>query len=407
MPKSLADISLKQKKLLLVIAATFVLIFGVGFLFNFSSEEVTNAEPLPEKELFDVTKDATDQSYWLYKSEQDLYKANLESMQAKEQAEANKQNLVAQQQKIQDSLLENDLITENKIAELKRRLEILEQANREKVELNPELPEIDNSFPVQDTVIPRLNSIYSDEFELSSTDSNYKPDNYIPSGTYVKAVLLNGLDVSVGMEAQQNPIPILLKLKNMGSLPNGFKSKMKSCRMIATAYGDVSSERAKVRVEKLSCVSHKGKIIETDISGYVVAKDGKEGIRGKMITRDGELLQTGVISGLLSGLGKAVSEGASTTAISPLGATKVISSKDKIKAAAGEGTGNAFELLSKYAIKRMERLQPVIQISAGREVEVVFNQGSEFGAKKSTQAVKKIVKQANTLENIFSPGSLP
>lgn len=174
---------------------------------------------------------------------------------------------------------------------------------------------------------------------------------------------------------------------------------MKDCRIIAAAYGDISSERAYLRLEKLSCIELDGTVIETDVDGYVSGEDGKNGMRGNVIIRDGEVLKRGFLGGLFSGLGKATTQSLATTSISPLGATNTIQGKDVFKSAASEGVGDAFELMARYNIQRAEQYQPIIQISAGRIVDVVFHSGSKFGERKNRKMEDKV--EGPKVGNIF------
>jgi conjugal transfer pilus assembly protein TraB len=228
--------------------------------------------------------------------------------------------------------------------------------------------------------------IFSEFLALNSSLEKETPhiDSYIPAGSYARAVLLSGVDVSAGISSQTVPKPVLLRLVHKGSLPNKAVGKMKDCRIIAAAYGDLSSERAYMRLEKLSCTEQDGHVIETDVDGYISGEDGKNGIRGNVVMRDAEVLRRGFMGGLLSGLGKASSSSFSSTSISPFGSINTSNAKgaDIFKQAGAEGAGGAFELMAKYNIQRAEQYQPVIQISAGRVVDVVFHSGSPFGEKR-------------------------
>jgi conjugal transfer pilus assembly protein TraB len=242
-------------------------------------------------------------------------------------------------------------------------------------------------------------SIFSETFALASSDEKTSPhhDSYIPAGSYAKAVLLSGVDVSVGVSSQTNPQPVLLRLVHPGSLPNHFVGKMRDCRIIAAASGELSSERAQFRLEKLSCIEPDGQVIETDVDGYISGEDGKNGMRGRLVIRDAELLKRGFLGGLLSGLGKATSQSFNTTSVSPLGSVSTVRGADIFKQAGAEGAGNAFELMAKYNIQRAEQYQPVIQISAGREVTVVFHSGRAFGEHR----VKKPKPPESKIESFF------
>jgi conjugal transfer pilus assembly protein TraB len=232
-------------------------------------------------------------------------------------------------------------------------------------------------------------SIFSETIAVSVTESVLPHiDSFIPAGTYVKAVLLNGLDISAGISSQANPQPVLLRLVDLGSLPNHAKNRLKDCRVIAAAHGELSNERVNMRLEKLSCVQEDGHVIESEVSGFVNGLDGKNGVRGKVVLRDAEVLKRGFMGGLLSGLSKA-SLG-SKEGPSAFGAMDAKGSLNLFKNAGMEGTGDAFELMAKYNIQRAEQYQPVLQVSAGSEVDVVFHAGTPFGfQKRSAQASNK------------------
>src|SRR3989304_3626567 len=105
---------------------------------------------------------------------------------------------------------------------------------------------------------------------------------YIPSGAFTRAILLGGLDAPTGGQAQRNPQPVLLRLVDNAVLPNHFRSRIKECFVIGAGYGDMSSERAYIRTESLSCVTRDGTAIDVPIKGYVAGEDGKAGMRGRL-----------------------------------------------------------------------------------------------------------------------------
>ena len=81
--------------------------------------------------------------------------------------------------------------------------------------------------------------------------------------------------------AQRNPQPVLLRLMDNAVLPNQFRSKVKECFVVGAGYGDVSSERAYIRTESLSCITREGTAIDVPVKGYVAGEDGKAGMRGR------------------------------------------------------------------------------------------------------------------------------
>lgn len=224
-----------------------------------------------------------------------------------------------------------------------------------------------------------------ENFKSSATKSK-KATNYIPAGTYVKALLIQGIDASASISSQSDPRPVLMRLVSNGSLPNEVSTHIEDCRIIGAAYGDISSERAFVRLESMSCTLKSKDILENIVDGYVVGEDGKAGIRGVVVRREKELLANSFLSGLASGFGSGLSESFQRDLVSPLGVVTETRSSDVFKKGAAEGVSNSFDRLSKYYIERAEQFQPVIQISAGREVDVVFKKG--FHLQEGSQPIQ-------------------
>ncbi len=198
---------------------------------------------------------------------------------------------------------------------------------------------------------------------------------YLPSGTFTRAVLLGGLDAPTGGQAQRNPQPVLLRLSDNAVLPNHFRARVKECFVVGAGYGDVSSERAYIRTESLSCVTRDGTAIDIPIKGYVAGEDGKAGMRGRLVSKQGQILANALIAGVASGIGHAFQQGSTTVAISPLGSTSTVDSGKQLEAGLGTGVGKALDRLAQYYISLAEKVFPVIEIDAGRTVDVVLTTG--------------------------------
>ena len=202
------------------------------------------------------------------------------------------------------------------------------------------------------------------------------PGTYLPSGSFVRAVLLAGLNAPTGGQAQSNPHPVLLRLVDHAQLPNQFRLKAKDCLIVGSGYGDLSSERAYIRTESLSCVSPRGESLDLPIKGYVAGEDGKAGVMGRLITKQGQVLANALIAGIGSGLGQAFQQSATTTSTSPLGSTSTVKSGEEFKAGISSGVGKAMDRLAQYYISLAEKLYPVVEVDAGRLVDVVITKGA-------------------------------
>ena len=145
--------------------------------------------------------------------------------------------------------------------------------------------------------------------------------------------------------------------------------------MLASAWGNASSERVAMRGERLTCVGATGKILETDVVATIYGSDGRQDVRGRVVYPEGKLLERAFISGSLSGIGNGVAQSFTSQSISPLGITASVPGADVFKQGAASGVGKGLDKLSDYYIKRAEQLQPIIQVGSGTLVDVVIQKG--------------------------------
>jgi conjugal transfer pilus assembly protein TraB len=202
---------------------------------------------------------------------------------------------------------------------------------------------------------------------------------YLPSGSFTRALLLGGLDAPTGGQAQRNPQPVLLRLLDHAVLPNQFRGRIKECFVVGAGYGDVSAERAYIRTESLSCVTRDGTAIDVPIRGYVAGEDGKAGMRGRLVSKQGQILANALLAGVASGIGTAFQQSATTVSVSPLGTTGTVDPGKQLQAGLGTGVGRALDRLAQYYITLAEKVFPVIEVDAGRTVDVVLTQGIALG----------------------------
>lgn len=216
-------------------------------------------------------------------------------------------------------------------------------------------------------------------------------DNTIPAGAFAKAVLLGGVDASVSIQASSDPRPALLRVTDLGTLPRKFRSDLEGCHALAACYGDISSERVYMRLEKLTCTERKtGEIVEVKVQGYVAGEDGRAGVRGSVVDRAGESMRNAMMGGFLGGVGDFLSQSRSAVTFSPmagLAQTNPMGVGDMLKHGAGKGVGNALDKYANFYIQRSEQIQPVLQVSAGRQVDMVFTEGVSIGDSVYRQAV--------------------
>lgn len=193
--------------------------------------------------------------------------------------------------------------------------------------------------------------------------------------SFTRGTLLGGLDAPTGGQAQSNPHPVLIRLSDTSVLPNRMRGEYRECFVIAAGYGDISSERAYLRTESLSCVRPDGATLEVRIQGSIYGEDGKVGLRGRLVTKQGQMLANALLAGVVSGIGQGLATSSTEYSTSALGTVATNTGSEAYRAGLGSGVGKALDRLAQYYIKLAENTFPVIEIDAAREIDVVITKG--------------------------------
>jgi len=207
---------------------------------------------------------------------------------------------------------------------------------------------------------------------------------WLPSGSFVKGQLLSGLYAPTGGYAQANPHPVLIRVISPAILPGRERMDLSECFIIAAGYGDLASERAYLRVETLSCVQKRKTVIDMPIEGYVVGEDGKIGLRGRVVSRHGQMLAKSLISGLFAGFSDALRP-QMPYYYYELGGERGEAAKmvwprlsDIIASGGLAGVSKAMDRLADFYLQMAKQVFPVIEVDAGRIVEVVVLRGTDL-----------------------------
>lgn len=357
--------------LTLVLALTIIVLIGVYVLLlnhhakTNKKEKTTFESTLPDKKeesfVFEKTQKA------LQEAQKKTDKLNQTMQHVIEQNQG--QVSINQSSKQINALIEKVNVLENKLSEVQSRAPKPRQINDESV--------INISSTIEEDT---LNLTKNAAFDKKSPLKN--PGTYVPAGTFVKAVMLGGADASAAVNAQANPVPMLFRIIEQGTLPNHQKSHLKNCVVTAAVVGDISSERGMVRLENLSCTFPDLSIVDQAVEGTVFGTEGKNGVRGVPLWRESALLERAFVAGALSGISDGISQTYTTNSISPEGNVSTIDSSKVFQVGAANGASKAMDKLAEYNIKRAEQYHPVIQLSAGTVVDIVFLKGFYLDGKE-------------------------
>lgn len=215
---------------------------------------------------------------------------------------------------------------------------------------------------------------------VGGADGKKQAIEFLPAGSFVRVAMLNGVDAPTGGQAQSNPLPVAFHVLDVANLANKHRLDIKDCRIVAATWGDLSSERMMGRTETLACVIN-GEAVEMAIKGQVIGEDGKAGVRGRLVTKQGQLLANALFAGALSGIGKAFQQSATITSTGGGGIAQTIDPDKVGQAALGGGVGSAGQQLAQYYLKAADKLYPVIETDGGRTVEILITKGAVYNGR--------------------------
>jgi len=212
-------------------------------------------------------------------------------------------------------------------------------------------------------------------------EASHRDRFYLPAGAILQGVLLSGVDAPSGKAAMKDPIPVLMRVKLDAILPNRYRADIKECFTLLEAVGDLASERAMMRAITMSCVRRDRSIIEVPLAGYAVGEDGRAGLRGDVVTKQGAVLGRAMIAGFADGLARAFGGGSTFS----FGGSPGVSSADLERGAIG-GASSALDRVSQWYLERADELHPTINIDSGRQITVVLTRGRELATLRNAVA---------------------
>jgi conjugal transfer pilus assembly protein TraB len=219
---------------------------------------------------------------------------------------------------------------------------------------------------------------------MSGSMQTFETAEFVPPNAYVRARVLVGVDAAAAVNLAGDPKPVLFRLMGpavgVGSAGRFQSTDLTGCTVNGAAFGELSSEKVYIKLQRISCPAGPERFSVATVEGYV-AHAGKAGVRGRVISREGDLTNRAMLAGALQGLGEvfsgATAEGANSLQVTGEGlfGSSKLTNEEIAKGAVGGGVAGAASMLAEYYIKRAEQYQPVIEMPTGIEVELVFLSG--------------------------------
>lgn len=223
---------------------------------------------------------------------------------------------------------------------------------------------------------------------------------FVPAGSMFAGVLLSGLDAPTSGVAQKNPTPVVVRVKREAVLPNYASIDVRECFVMAAGYGQLSTERALMRAETLSCVRSDGQVIESTLDAYIVGTDGKVGIPGRLVSKQGQMIAQTLIAGTLGGIGQALSRSrVPSLNLDPMQGQSIYESESVssiTQSGIAGGIGSATNMIAKFYLDMAKETFPVVEVPAGEVVTVIVTRGASLPLKGSTSLQRVSTPQDNT-----------
>lgn len=205
--------------------------------------------------------------------------------------------------------------------------------------------------------------------------------SFLPMGSFNRAVILTGADFGAGRQTQSNPQPVLMRVMDDSIMPNDGSYKLKHCAAMGSGYGDMSSERVYISITRLSCVdTQTGKTLEAPLVAYVADTDGKLGLRGKLVNREGAVMARAMLAGFAEGASEMFNLQAQNmeSIITGAGIHQNVNTGRAGEMGAYGGASKAMEMLADHYLEQAKSIFPVIEIDSGRRTTIVVQQGQHL-----------------------------
>ncbi len=207
-------------------------------------------------------------------------------------------------------------------------------------------------------------------------------ENYLPPNSIATAKVVVGVDATANTKSQTDPLPVVLRItgpaRSVYAEGKLLKTNLVGCMVNGAAMADLSSEKVYVKLQRMTCPQPGGRVAVSEVKGFI-AFGGKTGVRGRVVSRSGNLVAQAFVAGALGGFGRGFSANSQSFLTAPSvnvnGQRSTLSPTDIAQGGLGQGVAQSTDMISKYLIERAEQYQPVVEMPTGLDVEVVFLDG--------------------------------
>lgn len=266
-------------------------------------------------------------------------------------------------------------------------------SNEKKVELQPPKkterpPVVNKEFKVNIKNNEKISTLK----KIDTTEEIEEVEKVKIMPGFAKGTVVTGVDAPTLAFGNSNPMPVYIALDSPLSIANNAYENIRDCLLLGTAQGNFSSRRVEVRLSSISCSlsDADGQRYEftQKVEGWVFGEDGKFAVKGRLVTKEGEIIKTALPLTVLEALITALSnsnifdknlnsnEGTEVGIVNP-----GMAQSSLLEGGASAGS-KVLGKLSDIYIKYLESLNPIVEMNAGRKVTIAFKGGEELELKE-------------------------
>ena len=154
------------------------------------------------------------------------------------------------------------------------------------------------------------------------------------------------------------------RLGDPGIRPTPSRAPLDGCFAIGKAVADMSSQRANIAVELLSCVFPDGSSYEQAVEGWVVDQDGTQGIVGEYHTYESAKIAKAALAGIIQEASTAFGYAKSKILIAGTGGAQPFGTVD-----------TTFQQIGALYVEQARALLPTLWVHSNTPAYIVLRKG--------------------------------
>lgn len=224
-----------------------------------------------------------------------------------------------------------------------------------------------------------------------------------------KGILTTGAEAKVasfGGQTEENA-PVLIRLLSNMTIANGNYTQVNDCFLLGGARGELATNRAVIRLIKISCIfqDEKGEryVASGNVKGWVYDENSSLGVSGELISREGKIIQTMLPLSLLQAGMDYLTQSSTNVFLDGNNVTSTLGSS--ISSGLSSGASEPLQKIYDYYTNYLDALSPSISFRAGREISILFKGGEKIKLElyKNQEdydgiGLQKLIEQNNTDE---------